>query len=397
MSARLSLQSLSRLLGLAVVVLCSTMPAVADTQNVVFTIDSTQSSLKYSLTGGNYSPFTTTTAGSDTSAVDGHFLVKFDPLTHTPASIQFIQNDGYFQQTSPVSVKSVNASPSMQVTYQDLNWDFYSPVLTGSNGVFPATTTSFKVLSGTLTEKFTNSQNDFDETGYTGTVTSGLWTLSESTAGSGDWKLQVSGFFIPPIGPQGGTEKFTLSAVATAHYGSANVTTLAPTDTTASVLGGSSAIGGVSINLPGNSNGGTFTAQQIPNETGLSQQAIAAAEKNPIFALSTDSLSVHPQIWSVDYNGLQSGQAATLVFNYDPALLPVGTDESKLGIWHFNKIGNAWEFGGTVNTTDHTITFVTTSFSPFQLGVNVPEPAACVLAGLGLVALCFAGLRKRTA
>ncbi len=104
---------------------------------------------------------------------------------------------------------------------------------------------------------------------------------------------------------------------------------------------------------------------------------------NPIFAASTADLSVHPQIWDVEYTGLQKGQDATLVFHYDPSLLPAGTDQSQLGIWHFNTTANAWQFGGTVNTTDHTITFVTGSFSPFELGVKtVPEPATIVLVGL---------------
>jgi hypothetical protein len=194
------------------------------------------------------------------------------------------------------------------------------------------------------------------------------------------------------------TEKFTLNALSTAHFGASNITTVAPTDTHADVLGGAAATGGVSINLPGDTNGGTFSAQQIPNNTGLSQQAIQAAQANPIFAASTADLSVHPQIWNVEYTGLQSGQDATLVFHYDPSLLPAGTDQSQLGIWHYNSIGKDWEFGGTVNTTDHTITFVTSSFSPFELGVKaVPEPATIVLGGLGMLGLLFAKLRKRHA
>ena len=152
----------------------------------------------------------------------------------------------------------------------------------------------------------------------------------------------------------------------------------------------------MSINFGSPTNGGTFTAQQIPNATGLSQQAIAAAQNNPIFAASTGDLSVNPQIWSVDYTGLQTGQSATLVFHYDPSLLPAGTDQSTLGIWHFDKIANAWVFGGTVDTTDHTISFTTSSFSPFELGVKAtPEPATIVLFGLGLAALAAARLRRR--
>ena len=120
--------------------------------------------------------------------------------------------------------------------------------------------------------------------------------------------------------------------------------------------------GGVTMDLSGATTGGTFTAEQIPNSGGLSQQAIAAAQNNPVFALSTSTLSTAPQIWTVEYTGLPTDQTATLVFHYDPSLLPAGTDQSKLGMWHFDTAANAWEFGGTVNTTDHTITFVPAAF-----------------------------------
>jgi hypothetical protein len=366
----------------------------AATQDVVFTIDPTQSLLKYSLSTTANGALVPVSPGTDESAVFGHFLVRFDPLNDTPSTIQFIGNDGFFQQTSDLDVAST--SPGLEINYSNLNWDFSSPAINGGGGNFPATTTSFKLLTGTLTESFPNSPSaTYDESGYTGTVTVGLWKLSESAPGSGDWSLDVSGYHIPPNQPAGNTEKFTLDAHSTAHFGGSNVTTLAPTDTSGGVLGGAAVPGGVSITLPGPSNGGTFSAQQIPDNTGLSQAAVAAAEANPIFLASLADMSVNPQIWDVQYTGLLAGQSATLVFHYDPALLPEGTNQSALGIWHFNKLSNVWEFGGTVNTTDHTITFTTTSFSPFELGVQVPEPATIVLAGVGLIALLVEHRRRR--
>ena len=126
----------------------------------------------------------------------------------------------------------------------------------------------------------------------------------------------------------------------------------------------------------------------------MSAASIAAAEANPIFALSTGVLDLSPQIWSVDFSGSLNGGSATLVFNYDPSLLPPGLDQSTLGIWHFSSLANEWEFGGTVDTLAHTITYVTDSFSPFTLGVAVPEPSSLVLAAAGAGSLGYVGAKR---
>jgi hypothetical protein len=383
-------------LAAVVAVLLPAAFAFADNQQVVFTIEQNQSTFQYSTTGGMYGTYAPVSPGSDTTSVSGHFLVSFNPLTDNPTSIQFIGGDGYYQQDGPMIVQSV--SPGVQINYSGLSWDFDSPVLSGTGGVYPANTTHFTVLGGGLTETYTdNSSAFFPATPYDADVTAGQWTLAETGGpGSGDWTLSVSGHYTEPDGegPRGSTGTFTLNAVSTAHFGTSNVTTVAPTATQASVLGGASTPGGVTMDLNGATNGGTFTAQQIPNSGGLSQQAIAAAQNNPVFGLSTSSLSVDPQIWTVDYTGLQAGQSATLVFHYDPSLLPAGTDQSTLGMWHFNKITNSWEFGGTVDTTNHTITFVTSSFSPFELGRAVPEPSTIALVAGGLVAALAHGWRR---
>ncbi len=370
--------------------------ASAATQDVVFTIDPAASS--FSLSGSNnvYGNYVPQAQGSDVSSVTGHFLVRFDPTTNAPATIQFIGNDGYYEQTTPLALKT--STPGVSFNYSNLSWDFSSPILTGSGGTFPANTTHFDVTGGTGHADFSDgSTTTYPIAPYDDHVTTGNWQLTEQGAGTGNWQLSVSGTYVTTLGwrnPYGsGPETFTLNATSTAHFGAGNIATLAPTDTSASVLGGASTPGGVSITLPGPSNGGTLTAQQIPNPSGLSQAAITAGESNPVFAASTGDLSVNPQIWTVEYTGLLAGQTATLVFHYDTSLLPVGTDESKLGIWHYN--GSTWDFGGTVNTLDHTITFDTTSFSPFVLGLAVPEPSTFVLAGLGIVGLAGMALRKK--
>ncbi|HEY1599363.1 MAG TPA: PEP-CTERM sorting domain-containing protein [Pirellulales bacterium] len=374
--------------------------AMADTENVVFTIDPTQSTINLSGNSNNYGNFVPIAPGSDTSSVDGHFLVAFDPLTNTPSTIQFVPNDGYYEQNTSMDLALPGAG--VVAGYAGLSWDFNSAPLTGSNGVYTATTTSFTVLTGGYHYTIASSGQTISgsDVGVTDPLSAGTWTLSQSPANSGNWTLGLSAQYTSGLDGGAtfgtGTELFKLNAVSTAQFGTGNVATVAPTDTQASALGGSATPGGVSINFGGATNGGTFSAQQIPNSTGLPQQAIIAAQSNPIFAASTADLSLNPQIWSVDYTGLQTGQSATLVFHYDPSLLPAGTDQSTLGIWHFDKTDNAWVFGGTVNTTDHTISFTTSSFSPFELGIKAaPEPASIVMLGLGLAGLVGHRLRRR--
>ena len=366
-------------------------------ENVVFTIDTASSSFSYSGSNSVYGDYVPQSPGSDVSSVTGHFLVSFDPTTDSPTSIQFIGNDGFYEQTTPLAMTT--STPGVAFNYSGLSWDFNSPVLTGSGGSFSAATTNFDVVAGTFNATYSNSTSTSSPVApYADHVTAGTWQLTELGAGTGNWQLSISGSYSTTLGLQSpygsGPETFALNATSSAHFGADNIAMVAPTDTSASVLGGASTPGGVSINLPGTTNGGTFTAQQIPNPSGLSQLAITAGENNPVFAASTGDLSVNPQIWTVEYTGLQAGQMATLVFHYDPTLLPPGTDESKLGMWHFN--GSTWDFGGTVNTMDHTITFDTTSFSPFELGVSVPEPSTMVLAMMGLLALLAHRLRKRS-
>ena len=369
--------------------------ALADPHEVIFTIDSATSSFSWSGTNDVYGDYVPQSPGSDVSSVTGHFLVSFDPTTNTPTTIQLIGNDGFYEQTTPLAAKT--STPGVDFEYSGISWDFSSPVLSGAGGSFSAATTTFNVVAGKLDSSFSNGGTGSGSLApYSDQVTDGLWQLTELGAGTGNWQLSISGYYATTLtwpDPYGnGSSKFTLNATATAQFGVDNIATLTPDDTSANVLGGATTPGGVSIQLPGSTNGGTFTAQQIPNPDGLSQLAIQAGEANPIFAASTGELSVNPQIWNVDYTGLQEGQSATLVFHYDPSLLPAGTDESKLGIWHFN--GTTWDFGGTVNLNDHTIAFTTSSFSPFQLGVAVPEPSTFVLAGMAAVGLGLAAVRK---
>lgn len=83
-----------------------------------------------------------------------------------------------------------------------------------------------------------------------------------------------------------------------------------------------------------------------------------------------------------------------LTFAYDPALLPVGFDETSLAIYHFN--GTSWDMlTGVVNELNNTITVTTPGLSPFMLGISpVPEPSAVILMVAGAGAL-FLYRRRR--
>ncbi len=392
---------------------CCLVPG-AYAEDVIFTIDPNQSTTTWSGTDNDYGAFGPVTPGSLSAPVSGHFLVRFDPLNGTPSTIQFVGGDGYFELASPytvapgvggsetpapANVAMTTAGGEATLVYRNLVWDFESSPVAGTGGVFPATETPFAVLSGEMDGKDPGGSGGQDLTynGYVTSPTSGSWTLSETSPGSGDWTLATSGDYTYSYNGfvTNGVLTAALNSVATAHFGAANVASVSSTDTEAEALGGSGSTGGVSVNFAGPTTGGTFSVQQVPDNTGLSQAAVAAAAANPIFALSTSELSVAPQIWNVQYDGSLDGGTATLVFNYDPTLLPTGTDPTTLGIWHFSKITDEWVFGGIVDPLVHTITFETDSFSPFQLGINVPEPGTWALAMLGLGCLALPSVRRR--
>jgi hypothetical protein len=387
--------------------------AVAD--NVIFTIDSANSTETWSGTDNTYGGIVPQASGSLSTSVEGHFVVSFDPTSNNPTGIQFIglDNDGYFQLdnnnqnflpgNTPANVAGSSAGGETAFAIRNLVWDFNSPTIAGSNGSFPATSTSFGVTSGSIDYVYPPaSPQSATYVGATGQLTSGTWALAQTGgAGSGDWTLTMNAAYNYTYNSSVTTGSLTATGhvVSTAQYGAANVTTvLTPTTVpvVAQVLGGSGTTGGVTLDFNQGATGGTLSVQQVPSITALTPAAIAAGAANPVFALSTSDTSIGaPQIWNVNFGGNLNGSAATLVFNYDPAALPAGTDQTQLGIWHFDKITDHWEFGGTVNTANHTITFVTTSFSPFELCRAVPEPSTVVLLGLGLNALAGYRLRRR--
>ncbi len=402
-------------------------PAPVMAEQVIFTIQPNQTALTTSPTDNTFGAFEPQSPGSLTATASGHFLVSFDPLSDSPATIQLLgslngyANNGYFEYAStnsglPGAAPGLSLSTpdlaniagrtpggGLQFAYRNIVWDFSSGPITGTGGSF-SDATSFNVKQG-YNDAIVNGVAGRGSLVGSNHLTTGTWTLSQSESGSGAWTLSLDETFVytydsgASTSPRyAGTVNEFGHIVSTAQFGAANVATVPqPTGSPvqAQALGGAGTTGGVTIDFNQSTTGGALGVQQVPNNTALTPAALEALSANPLFLASTASLSTNPQIWDVQYAGDLNGGTASLVFHYDPSLLPLGTDESQLGIWHFSSLRNQWEFGGTVDIFNDTITYVTDSFSPFELGVAVPEPSTLALGGVGIVSLGYVVWRRR--
>ena len=157
-----------------------------------------------------------------------------------------------------------------------------------------------------------------------------------------------------------------------------------------SVGGGSDTTGGVDVLFDDVTGSGSFTAEyDTPNPADLSALLPPGAEPLINFGLPGDPA----QVRNIDFDGTFTGDVF-LTLSYDDTILSVL--EADLGLWHFD--AGAWvqeTSGFILDTVANTITVEVGSFSPFMLGVAVPEPTTYAMAIVGLVALGFMSLRRK--
>lgn len=181
--------------------------------------------------------------------------------------------------------------------------------------------------------------------------------------------------------------EFTLQNAATPV---SQATPVAPTATSAALLGGNSGTetGALAIDFNGTAgSGGSFQASYAKPTTRAFIDTYGQTTGFAIqdFTVNGDSL----QLWELDYSGeLSPGQQVTLSFKYDDTNL--AWPEAQLGIMHFGKYGvggaREWKWlRGEVDTVNNVITVSVDHFSPFALGgSSIPEPNTLLVALLGL-------------
>ena len=385
------------------------LPAIAQTQNIIFTIDPTSIQ---TLSGNDPSstPFIGQGgSGGLTAGVVGSFSLNFDPTTDlstaSAVNIQFPgTTSGFFQITSPTTTGtpglqgSSTPSPAnfagqgtngFDFAWRNIDYNFFSNTLTSasvSGGVatFDAHPTNFNVNSARL-----DMQNPGHSINYAGSPNLPLdvgntWQLSQPSPGT--WSLQLSGSYTSTYTSSNIPMVFTANITATAHFDLASnqVTNVPPqvgqsNPVTVSVPAGAAtptSSGAIELTLPttNTSDVTSVSVQQIPI-TAISQAGETAAKSSPIFTAADNNAGpgADAQVWEVSPIGFinDGTQSATLKFYFDPSLF-TANELATLGIWHFNTVDvpPKWEFGGMVHLADQNdptnyITYTTTSFSQF--------------------------------
>lgn len=155
---------------------------------------------------------------------------------------------------------------------------------------------------------------------------------------------------------------------------------------TADAGGGAGDIGGVSAQFGNVGSPGVLSAPYLQ----LSPDEIAgmiagdAVPFDVLPQLGTDDI----QIWDIAFDG--TFDSAQFTVAYDPLTVSLGYSEEDLRMFHFYE--GVWTVvSGVPDIETHTITFTTSSLSPFMIGV-IPEPGTWAAA---LAALLAMGLVRR--
>jgi hypothetical protein len=162
------------------------------------------------------------------------------------------------------------------------------------------------------------------------------------------------------------------------------------------VGGGAAEVGGVNATFESQA-GGTFSSDYFQTS---SEQALVQSIGQTAFDKINFLLSDELQGWELHFEGDFDG-SAEIVLGYDESILPVGLDESKLQIMHFNSAKGFWELpeGFAVDTVANQFRFSVDGFSPFLLTFNSeaspnPEPSTGVIFAMGLLMLACKRKRK---
>ena len=263
---------------------------------VIFSISSSTSSVSLSASSSGVNSISAQSPGSDITTAVGNFTVDIDDPVN-PTSIAFESGIGYanlqntgggitFQPLAPSPQSSAanlalqgtgGAYGPVQLAARNTVWDFGSPAIAVSNGTFSAADITVDVRSGRydiyapnvfsvfgpLLGLTTDANQTFDFSGQNYSPSAATGALTEL---NGQLSLSLGGT-LPAIsyGPLL-TATYAATLTATANFGPNNLATavIDGNGLSASVLGGTSSVGGVSAVFGSGTEVGTFAAQQIP-------------------------------------------------------------------------------------------------------------------------------------